>query len=378
MTHLTRIYRDEFIMNLIKEILSDVYQYHHDNTDYERFPLTVRKSFLHYISERIKQKIDNVLSRTYRHNQNNIQEFYGLMGGLSDLYNILADGYSKDLLVKIIAYRILGKERVKLPLNNQEYWDKRKSVNSLIQNYEKLFVETMNWKLSLFKLDAINYPIQIFLMPMQICTRFLLKSYEYNKHSLVLKAEEGDVIIDAGGCWGDTALYFASEVGKNGYVYTFEFVPANLKILEKNLNLNSNLQSRIRVINNAIWDKTGELLSFSDNGPGTSVRKEEILSASGAISTVTIDDFVEKERLQKVNFIKMDIEGAELNALKGSIKTLRRFRPKLAISLYHNLNDFITIPEFLTSLNLGYDFYLDHFTIHAEETVLFGYPPKMP
>ena len=76
--------------------------------------------------------------------------------------------------------------------------------------------------------------------------------------------------------------------------------------------------------------------------------------------------------LSKVNFIKMDIEGAELAALHGAEITLRQFRPKLAICVYHQLEDFWTIPQFLDGLDLGYRFYLRHFTAYGEETVLFA------
>ena len=72
----------------------------------------------------------------------------------------------------------------------------------------------------------------------------------------------------------------------------------------------------------------------------------------------------------------MDIEGSELAALLGAEKTLCKFRPTLAVSVYHNLSDFWTIPRFVESLNLGYKFYLRHFTIHAEETVLFAVPEE--
>ena len=51
---------------------------------------------------------------------------------------------------------------------------------------------------------------------------------------------------------------------------------------------------------------------------------------------------------------------------------LRQFRPKLAITVYHDFKDFWEIPQFLDRLGLGYRFYLRHFTIHAEETVLFA------
>ena len=91
------------------------------------------------------------------------------------------------------------------------------------------------------------------------------------------------------------------------------------------------------------------------------------------VETITIDDLVSEEKLKRVDFIKMDIEGAELEALRGAENTIRQFHPKLAISLYHKLNDLWEIPEYIDSLGLGYKFSLKHVTIHAEETVLFAY-----
>ena len=68
----------------------------------------------------------------------------------------------------------------------------------------------------------------------------------------------------------------------------------------------------------------------------------------------------------------MDIEGSELAALQGAEQTLRQFKPNLAISIYHKFADFFEIPSYLHGLGLGYRFYLDHYTIHAEETVLYA------
>jgi hypothetical protein len=87
-----------------------------------------------------------------------------------------------------------------------------------------------------------------------------------------------------------------------------------------------------------------------------------------------LDDLIGGPGLQRVDFIKMDIEGAELEALRGAESVLKQFKPKLAISVYHNFKDFWTIPQYLAQLGLGYRFYLRHFTIHAEETVLFAKP----
>ncbi|KKL59875.1 hypothetical protein LCGC14_2210950 [marine sediment metagenome] len=68
----------------------------------------------------------------------------------------------------------------------------------------------------------------------------------------------------------------------------------------------------------------------------------------------------------------MDIEGAEFNALIGAKQVLKKFMPKLAISIYHHFDSFIKIPQFINSLNLNYKLYLDHFTTHNEETILFA------
>jgi hypothetical protein len=92
------------------------------------------------------------------------------------------------------------------------------------------------------------------------------------------------------------------------------------------------------------------------------------------ITTVSIDDFVHERNLPRVDFIKMDIEGAELSALKGAEKTIRAHKPRLAIAVYHRREDFIDISTYLNDLDVGYEFFLDHFTIYGEETVLFAVP----
>ena len=87
---------------------------------------------------------------------------------------------------------------------------------------------------------------------------------------------------------------------------------------------------------------------------------------------MTIDELITRGFVPRVDFIKMDVEGAESEALLGAAQSLRTFRPKLALTVYHRLTDFWTIPQSVDRLSPGYRFYLRHFTIHAEETVLFA------
>ena len=205
---------------------------------------------------------------------------------------------------------------------------------------------------------------------LNVLNTFVLAQYRLKRPDRLIEARPGDVVIDAGACWGDTALYFANLVGDAGTVVSYEFDPDNLHILTRNLAANATLGARVRVIQRALWCRPGESVTFASAGPGT--RLAAATAAGASVLTDTIDYRTDADRLPAVNFIKMDIEGAELNALKGAEQTLRKWKPQLAISVYHELEHFWQIPAFIDSLNLGYRFYLDHFTIHAEETVLFA------
>jgi FkbM family methyltransferase len=178
--------------------------------------------------------------------------------------------------------------------------------------------------------------------------------------------DEGDVVIDAGGCWGDTALCFAQKAAR---VFCFESMSSNIAIIGQNISLNEALGSKITVIQKALWNRSGETLVFVDSGPGSRPSSE---GPGVHVETQTIDDFASANELKRVDFIKMDIEGGEPQALLGAEKTIRTHRPKLAISVYHDIAHLAWVPNWIASLDLGYRFYLDQFTIHLEETVLFA------
>lgn len=298
--------------------------------------------------------------------------------GLSSVYELLADEDSKSILVQLLTYRLLGPRKIKLPLNTASYWSQRAQMHSLIKDRDTIQVSLPNMVLNHLSLEKIGYPIGLYYTPSGVVNTFVLKQYEYRKLTPAIKAQAGDYVIDAGGCWGDTALYFAHEVGLQGRVFTFEFSPENLAVLDRNLSMNLQLRTRIEVDPRALWHISGESISYYSQGPGTSLdttRHDNKGHDSFRVNTVSIDDLVKEKNLPRVDFIKMDIEGAELDALRGAEQTLRAFKPRLAISLYHNKTDLTEIPEYLNTLDIGYEFYLDHFTIHQEETVLFARSP---
>jgi FkbM family methyltransferase len=289
------------------------------------------------------------------------------------VYQRLVDDESRQLLVQLLSFRALGHRHVKLPMNNVHYWRAVESAERLALNSESIDLGWQGRKAYKMDLSSIGYQVKLFYVPFAIIFAFVLHQYECGLSDQVVKAKEGDVVIDAGGCYGDTALYFAHEAGENGRVYSFEFLPENLEIFERNISLNPELSHRIHLVKMPLWSKSGEQLFVEGTGPGTRVSPNASRPDAARLETITIDDMVRSEKLDRVDFIKMDIEGAELESLRGAENTIRQFRPKLAISVYHKLHDLWKIPLYIDSLGLGYRFALRHFTIHAEETILFAY-----
>jgi FkbM family methyltransferase len=227
-------------------------------------------------------------------------------------------------------------------------------------------------KLFYMDLKPIGYDIKLYYYFWATHATFIAKQYNYTiDQDNIIKADKGDTVIDAGGCYGDTALYFSECVSDAGKVYTFEFIPSNLSILKENIKLNPTLEKRINVVESPIFSESDLYIDYTDSGSGSKININNNLKI-GDIQTISIDDFVERNNINIINFIKMDIEGTELSALKGAQKTLNKFKPKLAIAIYHSVEDIIAIPQFLHNLNLGYKFYLGHYTIHTYETILFA------
>jgi FkbM family methyltransferase len=331
-------------------------RYRSDNWDFERFG-DPEKPSNRKVSTFLWKKTARILKR---------------LDALADVYDLLEDDYSREIFTKVIAFRILGYKKVKLPLNTPEYWDKREIPASLIVDGSQIDLSTHNWSLEHFELSEIGYSLNVYSLPATVMNTFILHHYAYQCPPTEIMAQKGDVVIDAGGCWGDTALYFADLVGDQGIVYTFEFVPENLNVMRKNIEINPRLNTRIEMVLSPLGEFPGEVLYSSNTGPSSRIINKRESESDLQIVSQSIDNFVEERQLRKVDFIKMDIEGAELTALRGARNTIERYRPKLAISLYHSFDDYINIPKYLSSLGCGYQFYVDHITIHEEETVLFA------
>jgi FkbM family methyltransferase len=291
-----------------------------------------------------------------------------LLEELDWLYHRLADDASRSLLVDIIAYRIMGARAVRLPLSNPTYLKKRDELSKLGDESNQIDIGFMGWKLSLFDLSSIGYPIKLYMR--NPIVSFDVEQYAHEASDI--RADDGDVVIEGGGCYGDTAAYFAHKVGPSGSVHVFEFVPSNLNILERNLDLNPTLKQRVTIARHPLWNESDMNVFVQDRGPASNVSMKERPGYEIKAQTVTIDDYVTRSGLDRIDFIKLDIEGAEENALFGAEHTIRTMHPKMAVCLYHSPKDFVRLPRLLDQYCPNYKFYIKHATMHAEETVLFA------
>ena len=287
--------------------------------------------------------------------------------GLGLLFDRLERRADRELLIRVLAFRVLGHRRVQLPMTLNRLRGRIARAHAARTEERTAPLGLFGWHADDYDLSELGYPIRLRGFVGAVVQTFDLEQYRSTGPPEVA-ARPGDIVIDGGGYWGDTALYFAQIVGPAGRVVSFEFEPSNLEALHYNLGLNPQLAHHIDVVPSALWNRAGEEVNVHPFGPGTSIRSD----GEARASTDTIDALVARGDVERVDFIKLDVEGAELNALRGAEATLRRFRPRLAVAAYHKPDDLAAIPEYLASLEVGYSFQLGHITMHGEETVLFA------
>ena len=183
-----------------------------------------------------------------------------------------------------------------------------------------------------------------------------------------IQYEEGEVFVDAGVLDLYTSLRFVEECKKrhieNYKIYAFE---PDERSYDKCLSIKERYpEIDITLVNKGLWS-SDTTLYFQATGDADAKVSEEGIDQ---IAVVSLDTYIK----EKVTFIKMDIEGAELEALKGCQETIKKYRPKLAISVYHKKEDLIEIPEYIMSLVPDYHFYLRHYSSGFTETVLYALP----
>lgn len=178
--------------------------------------------------------------------------------------------------------------------------------------------------------------------------------------------DKKEVFVDCGAFHGENLLELcklieADSKGTLAHAYELEMDPQNVAILKRQVTGIPNVE----VIPKGAWSSSGNLPFRAQKGKSSIIDE----GSEDFVPVTTIDECVGGER---VTFIKMDIEDAELQALEGARKTIVRDKPKLAISVYHRPEDFIAIPQFISQLDIGYKLYLRAYSQTGCETILYA------
>lgn len=250
-----------------------------------------------------------------------------------DLSNVF---FTNELLVEPVESSFIRK-------NKEDIWN----VYNLLEDYESKFIyKTMIESHFTYNFDALNRTCQ---------------GEQYFPED-IFKLHEDEVFIDAGAYIGDTIDAFKKNTN-NKFKYIYAFEPH--KQLFNGLITKYMGDGNIKLFNKGLYKENGRV-PFFERGGSSAIEmegKEEIEVCS--FDQLTVPD-------KKVSFIKMDIEGSELNALYGMSETIRIYTPKLAICIYHKFQDMWEIPLFIKQLNPGYKLYIRNYTTYMGEVVLYA------
>lgn len=281
--------------------------------------------------------------------------------------NLYSDEESRRLYRRLLLHRFVGPRLAPLPLDAGRYWANYETASGLVPIAEGRS-GGMGLDVPIFDLRPFGHEITARCRANGVLAYCLQKQYQLHRPGVDIHVQPGDVVIDGGAAWGDTALIFAEMAGADGRVVSVEAMGECLDLFRENMDLNPKLAAHVELVEAALWDRSDQTLTMSTAGPGSRVTDHGTVTAQ----TVTIDDIVTRLDLSRVDFIKMDIEGSEHQALLGAHRTLGSFKPRLAISAYHKPGDIVDLAEHVAALDLGYRFYLEHYADHGEETVLFA------
>ena len=171
------------------------------------------------------------------------------------------------------------------------------------------------------------------------------------------------VFVDGGAYVGDTAEQLITHYPDFKKLYCIEPIAENLRIAKRELSEHKNID----FIECGLWDEKKELTFQEEKSFSTMYGNGE-----QKISVDTIDNLIN----EKVDYIKLDIEGAEQKALLGAKETIRKYKPILAVCIYHKAEDWYKVAEIVLRIHKDYQVYLRHYMEGIFESVLYFIPPK--
>lgn len=186
----------------------------------------------------------------------------------------------------------------------------------------------------------------------------------------IIQLKDREIFVDGGSFDGNTFRELKRLAGNmEPMILAFEPDDSNYEICEKLAEKDG--FRNVKLFKAGLWSRKASL-SFAGNVmQGAHVTDETPDNGDMTVHCVALDDVAEELGISPT-FIKLDVEGSELEALKGAEKILKRDKPKLAICVYHKPEDIITIPAYIKAVRPDYKLYIRHYSNWVVETVLYA------
>jgi FkbM family methyltransferase len=193
------------------------------------------------------------------------------------------------------------------------------------------------------------------------CEKHFSNDQYFPKDIINLGSDE--IFVDCGVYDFATSNQFIRET-KGDFRLIFGFEPDNDNFKTSSKNVPTYYKDKVSLYNIGSWSGSRTLRFNKEASLISGVDPNGVIKISvDSIDNVVLDN--------PVSYIKMDVEGAELESLKGAVNTILKNRPKLAICLYHNVEDLCLITNYVNSLNLEYKFFVRLHTRFSQELVLY-------
>ncbi len=268
------------------------------------------------------------------------------------IYAQLAEAHEKNPVWYLRGYEVCG-EKITYPYIREHLLKFEEAYASLADDFsKKVFINVLNAKLS-----------GDFTLYEQI-----MNGSEYFDKEVV-RLTDHEVLLDVGAYKGDTLVAFVKHTqAKYDAIIAFEPDNKTLAILQGMVSKNS-IQN-VEIHNKGAWNKYA-FLHFHDGREGGS-RVSETSSAAFPATSIEGDSIDNILHGRRVTYVSMDIEGAEHNAILGAELTIKKWKPKMAVCVYHKREDLFDMLLLLKSFVPEYKFYLRHYTNNQTETVLYA------